>query len=143
MKIREVDFGENPIMLAPMAGVTDVGFRAVCSSFGADATVTEMLSARAMQHNPKKTEFLTLSTDFEKIKTRSRAGRTVLPEQSWNGTFYQGEAKTAFRRTAAACGTCPYSGERSPYADAGRAGAGGGASRLHHLRERGDVQAAS
>lgn len=68
MKIREVDFGENPIMLAPMAGVSDVGFRAVCSSFGADATVTEMLSARAMQHNPKKTEFLTLSTDFEKIK---------------------------------------------------------------------------
>ncbi len=68
MKIREVDFGENPIMLAPMAGVSDVGFRAVCSSFGADATVTEMLSARAMQHNPKKTEFLTLSTEFEKIK---------------------------------------------------------------------------
>lgn len=68
MKIKEVDFGENPIMLAPMAGVSDVGFRAVCSSFGADATVTEMLSARAMQHCPKKTGFLTLSTDDEKIK---------------------------------------------------------------------------
>ncbi len=59
---------ENPIMLAPMAGVTDVGFRAVCSAFGADATVTEMLSARAMAHNPKKTECMTLTTPEEKIK---------------------------------------------------------------------------
>lgn len=51
-----------------MAGVTDVGFRNLASSFGADATVTEMLSARAMAHNPKKTAFMTLSTDAEKIK---------------------------------------------------------------------------
>ena len=68
MKIRNVDFSRNPLILAPMAGVTDVGFRAVCSSFGADATVTEMLSARAMAHNPKKTEFLTLTTPEERIK---------------------------------------------------------------------------
>ncbi len=59
---------EHPIMLAPMAGVTDVGFRAICSEFGADATVTEMLSARAMVHNPKKTEFMTLTTPAEKVK---------------------------------------------------------------------------
>ena len=67
MKIGNVEI-ENPIMLAPMAGVTDVGFRAVCSFFGADATVTEMLSARAMAHNPKKTECMTLTTPFEKVK---------------------------------------------------------------------------
>ncbi len=57
-----------PLILAPMAGVTDVGFRAVCSSFGADATVTEMLSVRAMAYNPKKTEFMTLTTPEEKFK---------------------------------------------------------------------------
>lgn len=57
---------EKPIVLAPMAGVTDVGFRAVASDFGADATVTEMLSARAMLHNPKKTGFMTLSSPSEK-----------------------------------------------------------------------------
>lgn len=51
-----------------MAGVSDVGFRNLASSFGADATVTEMLSARAMTHNPKKTEFMTLTTDAEIIK---------------------------------------------------------------------------
>ncbi len=68
MKICNLDFSENPLFLAPMAGVTDVGFRSLASSFGADATVTEMLSARAMMHNPKKTEFMTLTTDEEKIK---------------------------------------------------------------------------
>ncbi len=68
MKIGNLDFSDNPILLAPMAGVTDVGFRNLASSFGADATVTEMLSARAMVHNPKKTAFMTLTTDAEKIK---------------------------------------------------------------------------
>ncbi|MBQ7327551.1 MAG: tRNA-dihydrouridine synthase family protein [Clostridia bacterium] len=68
MKVKNLDFSDDPILLAPMAGVTDVGFRALASSFGADATVTEMLSARAMAHNPKKTEFLTLTTGEEKIK---------------------------------------------------------------------------
>lgn len=68
MKIQNLDFSDNPILLAPMAGVSDVGFRNLASSFGADATVTEMLSARAMAHNPKKTEFMTLTTDAEKIK---------------------------------------------------------------------------
>lgn len=63
-----MDFGKKPLLLAPMAGVTDVGFRALASYFGADATVTEMLSARAMAHNPKKTEFLTLTTEAEKFK---------------------------------------------------------------------------
>ena len=49
---------KDKIFLAPMAGVSDVGFRAVASSFGADGTVTEMLSARAMAHNPKKKKFI-------------------------------------------------------------------------------------
>lgn len=68
MKIGDLDFSDNPLILAPMAGVTDVGFRYLCSKFGADATVTEMLSARAMAHNPHKTSFMTLTTDAERIK---------------------------------------------------------------------------
>ncbi len=67
MKIGNFEI-KDPIVLAPMAGVTDVGFRSVCSSFGADATFTEMLSARAMMHNPQKTALMTLSTKDEKIK---------------------------------------------------------------------------
>lgn len=77
MKIKDLDFSTNLIILAPMAGVTDVGFRAVCSQFGADATVTEMLSARAMEHNPKKTEFMILTTDEEKIKIAQIFGHEV------------------------------------------------------------------
>lgn len=67
MKVGNIDFGGN-LVLAPMAGVTDLGFREVCSVLGADATCSEMLSARAMQHNPKKTEFMTISSPAEKIK---------------------------------------------------------------------------
>ena len=67
MKIRNIDF-KNNLFLAPMAGVNDVGFRDVCSILGCDATVSEMLSASAMMHNAKKTEFMTISSDKEKIK---------------------------------------------------------------------------
>ena len=66
--MKTIDFAQKPLVLAPMAGVTDVGFRALASSFGADATVTEMLSARAMMHNPTKTEFMTLTSEEEKFK---------------------------------------------------------------------------
>ncbi len=56
------------IVLAPMAGVSDVGFRALASKYGADATWSEMLSCRAMMHNPKKTEFMTICAKEEKEK---------------------------------------------------------------------------
>ena len=67
MKIGDIDFNNN-LVLAPMAGVSDVGFREVCSLFGADATYSEMLSARAMLHNPHKTELMTIFSPYEKIK---------------------------------------------------------------------------
>lgn len=66
---------ENNLIFAPLAGVSDVGMRFLCSEFGADATFTEMLSARAMWHNPKKTEYLTLTTDVEKIKIAQIFGK--------------------------------------------------------------------
>lgn len=74
-----INFEEKPIFLAPMAGVTDVGFRAVCSDFGADGTVTEMLSARAMMHNPEKTKYLTLTTSSEKHKIAQIFGHEIFP----------------------------------------------------------------
>ena len=74
MKIAEKEL-ENNLVFAPLAGVSDVGMRFLCSDFGASATFTEMLSARAMQHNPKKTEFLTLTTDHEKIKVAQIFGK--------------------------------------------------------------------
>ena len=35
----------NNVILAPMAGVTDASFRAVCRRYGAEYTVSEMVSA--------------------------------------------------------------------------------------------------
>lgn len=42
-------------VLAPMAGVTDGAYRRLCREFGAAYTVTEMVSARAVQYKDKKT----------------------------------------------------------------------------------------
>lgn len=67
MLIGNVDFGQG-LVLAPMAGVSDIGFRDIASSFGADATYSEMLSCRAMLHNPKKTQLMTIVSPNEKIK---------------------------------------------------------------------------
>ena len=67
MKIGNIDFEKN-LFLAPMAGVSDVGFRQVCSNFGAEGCYSEMLSARAMLHNPKKTVLMTITSPKEKVK---------------------------------------------------------------------------
>jgi nifR3 family TIM-barrel protein len=45
---------EPPVLLAPMAGATDLVFRKLCRSFGADAAVTEMVSAKALCFGDKK-----------------------------------------------------------------------------------------
>lgn len=49
---------KNGLLLAPMAGVTDASFRAVCVAHGADYTVTEMISAKALWYHDKKTAVL-------------------------------------------------------------------------------------
>jgi len=47
---------DNPIyVLAPLAGFTDLPFRSVVKKFGADLTVSEMLSSNALAHGSKKT----------------------------------------------------------------------------------------
>ena len=46
---------ENPLFLAPMAGVTDWAFRTICAQLGAGVTVTEMVSSQALVYKDKKT----------------------------------------------------------------------------------------
>ena len=53
MKLGNLDI-PNPLFLAPMAGVTDYAFRTVCAGLGANVTVTEMVSSRALQYRDKK-----------------------------------------------------------------------------------------
>ena len=45
---------KHGIMLAPMAGVTDNSFRAMCKRFGAEYTVSEMVCAKAMCYEQRK-----------------------------------------------------------------------------------------
>ena len=49
---------ENNVILAPMAGVTDLPFRVLCREQGAGCVVTEMVSAKAILYNNKNTREL-------------------------------------------------------------------------------------
>ena len=54
---------ESPLILGPMAGVTDQAFRTVCAELGANVTVTEMVSSRALVYKDKKSAALLKKTD--------------------------------------------------------------------------------
>ena len=53
MKIGNITINTK-LALAPMAGVTDLGFRTVCRELGAGYTVTEMVSSKALCYQDKK-----------------------------------------------------------------------------------------
>ena len=55
--------GDTPLFLAPMAGVTDYAFRTVCAQHGADVTVTEMVSSRALVYQDRKSRGLLRRND--------------------------------------------------------------------------------
>ena len=49
---------DSRLALAPMAGVTDAAFRQICSELGAGLTVTELVSAKALCYQDKKSKQL-------------------------------------------------------------------------------------
>ena len=57
MKIGTVEV-PSQLVLAPMAGVTDLAFRLICRELGAGLTVTEMGSAKALCYQDKKSRGL-------------------------------------------------------------------------------------
>ena len=57
LKIGNVEL-DNPYILAPMAGVTDLPFRLLCREQGAGLLCMEMVSAKAIQYNNKNTKAL-------------------------------------------------------------------------------------
>ena len=57
MKLGKIEI-ENPLILGPMAGVTDWAFRTVCAELGANMTVTEMVSSRALVYQDQKSRKL-------------------------------------------------------------------------------------
>ncbi|MBU5592081.1 tRNA dihydrouridine synthase DusB [Clostridium sp. MSJ-4] len=65
MKIHNV-YIENPVLLAPMAGFTDVAFRRLCKDMGCGLTYTEMVSAKALYYGSENTEKLLRISEKEK-----------------------------------------------------------------------------
>ena len=57
MKIGNLEI-RGDLVLAPMAGVTDLAFRTICAELGAAVTVTEMVSSRALIYQDKKSRSL-------------------------------------------------------------------------------------
>ena len=53
----------TPIALGPMAGVTDWAFRNICAELGAELTITEMVSSRALCYKDKKSAALLRKTN--------------------------------------------------------------------------------
>lgn len=66
MKIGELEVGN--LFLAPMAGVSDVGFRKVCRICGADLTFIEMINCNALRFNNVHTRQLLQTEEDECIK---------------------------------------------------------------------------
>ena len=53
------------IALGPMAGVTDLPFRLLCKEMGCDLMTTEMISAKGLMYENRKTEVLLLTDESE------------------------------------------------------------------------------
>ena len=66
MNIDGKEFGK--IFLAPMAGVSEVGFRHACKLAGADLTFTEMVSSKALSYESEKTKELLITSPLEEVK---------------------------------------------------------------------------
>ena len=64
LKIGNVELNNN-LLLAPMAGVTDLSFRKICKECGAGLVEAEMVSAKAIFYGDEKTISM-LNTDGEK-----------------------------------------------------------------------------
>lgn len=57
LKIGNIEL-DNPFFAAPLAGVTDAPYRRLCRRFGAALVYSEMVSAKGLYYNDKKTEQL-------------------------------------------------------------------------------------
>jgi len=66
MKIANIEFPDNPVFLAPMEDVTDIGFRLLCKRFGADMVYTEFVSSDALIRDIKKTKEKILFSEQER-----------------------------------------------------------------------------
>ena len=100
-------------VLAPMAGVTDYAYREICADLGAVATVTEMVSAKALCYQDKKT--VTLLRRNEGVPCGAQIFGSE-PEVMARGAALHTSTVTATSLTSTWAAPCPKSSttERVP-----------------------------
>ncbi len=59
---------DGPLFVAPMAGITDRAFRALCYAFGADYAASEMIASRAELRQTTKSQSRLLFADNEPLR---------------------------------------------------------------------------
>jgi nifR3 family TIM-barrel protein len=77
MKIGNINFSENPVFLAPMEDVTDMGFRLECKRFGVDMVYTEFVSSDALIRHVNKTQAKLTISEQERPVAIQIYGREV------------------------------------------------------------------
>jgi len=68
---------DSIFVLAPLAGFSDLPFRSVVKKFGADLTVSEMISSNALVHGSKKTFHMLEKSKFEEPYAVQIAGADI------------------------------------------------------------------
>ena len=76
-KLDKLSFDKPLYVLAPLAGYTDLPFRSVVKKFGADLTVSEMLSSNALVHGSEKTLHMIEKSPLEDPYSVQIAGAEV------------------------------------------------------------------
>jgi nifR3 family TIM-barrel protein len=66
LKIGNITFEKTPLLLAPMEDVTDVAFRSLCKSYGADLMYTEFVSSDALVRHVEKSKKKMVLLDEER-----------------------------------------------------------------------------
>lgn len=72
-----LDFSKKVYALAPLAGWTDLPFRQTVKKFGADLTVSEMISSNALVYNAKRTKKMLEKSDLETPYSVQLAGSSA------------------------------------------------------------------
>ena len=81
-------FGKYRVLLAPMAGVSDIAFRTLCREAGADMAFTEMVSAKGLSFANEKTRHLLALADGESqvaVQLFGHEPDVMASQAAWNG----------------------------------------------------------
>ena len=81
MYLKKLEIGnvelENNILLAPMAGITDLPFRSICKKFNPGLVCTEMISSKGLLYNDEKTKDLINAEEINRPKAIQIFGSDV------------------------------------------------------------------